>query len=431
MKSGLWPVGLAGLLLAAAYVALVMGGSDWDPTALLAQGVDAPAQLRYAEEILGRDVAARSDLGHDGKFFFILANDPLLLNPLNHAAYLDLPTYRAQRILYPLIAGGFGLLPAATTVWGLIVVNLIAAGLGSFVTAAIARLLGGSRWLGLAFVINSGTIGELDIGGGGVLALALAITGTWLFITRRESWAVLAMTGAVLARELMILCAVGLCIWLWFQAKRINLALLLAPALASLAWRTYAGWRLASLETSAQITEGLTRNLEIIPLRGALIASVHWFQDPLKLAWIISVVVLLVLFVRHAWHSRQAVAWIAWPFAVLPAFLSVHVWLEPYDLARSMAPVLLSYPLLLFAKSGLHDQLSSSNHSPTESEIPSPGRAAPNRYSHRAGSSPDGGVDASTGRLQPPLIDVRPGCGVQLVRTLELRTGELPSQQTR
>jgi hypothetical protein len=35
---------------------------------------------------------------------------------------------------------------------------------------------------------------------------------------------------------------------------------------------------------------------------------------------------------------------------LLSLFLSVLVWLEPYDIARAIAPVFLAYPLLLFAK---------------------------------------------------------------------------------
>ena len=69
-----------------------------EPSAFLAIGADSGAQRQYAERVLGHKVATRPDLGHDGRFFFILANDPFLLAATEHASFLDLPTYRAQRI---------------------------------------------------------------------------------------------------------------------------------------------------------------------------------------------------------------------------------------------------------------------------------------------------------------------------------------------
>ncbi|CAN5787103.1 hypothetical protein BH18ACT6_BH18ACT6_13330 [soil metagenome] len=350
MKSGLWPVGIVGGLIATCYVVLVMSGADWNPTVMLAEGVAAPAQLEYAERTLERPVATRAALGHDGKFFFILANDPWLLDPENHASFLDLPSYRSQRMLYPLLAGGFGLLTAIPTMWGLVVVNVIAAGLGSSATGGIARLLGASRWLGLVFVVSPGVIAELDISGAGTLALALALAGLWLLVKGRSAWAVTALTGAVLARETMILFAAGLCLWAWKARYSFRPALLGVPAAAAIGWRLYIGSRLSSIETTATTAEGLSRNFDLVPLRGVLDASAVWTQNQTKLLWVLCLVAMLALFARRAWRSLAGITWGAWPFALLSIFLSVVVWLEPFDIARAIAPIFIAYPLILFAK---------------------------------------------------------------------------------
>ncbi|CAN5321819.1 hypothetical protein BH18ACT5_BH18ACT5_16390 [soil metagenome] len=348
MKRGLWPVGVVGALIAAAYVSLVMSRAAWDPTVMLAEGVQAQPQLEYAEDMLGRKVAARPELGHDGRFFFILANDPFLLSPENHAVHLDLPTYRAQRILYPLLGGGFGLFGATATVWGLIAVNVLAAGFGSLAASAIGRMLGASRWLGLAFIINPGVIAELDIDGGGVVALALGLIGLYLLVRERQPWAVASLTSAVLARETMLLFVVGLVLWAWRTRKSFRPALLLIPAAAAIVWRLYSGNRLDSIEPDALQVEGLLRSFDLVPLRGALRGLDLWTGT--EVLWTLCLVAILLLFVRRAWKSRAAVAWGTWPFAILSLFLSVVVWLEPYDIARAIAPIFVAYPLLLFAK---------------------------------------------------------------------------------
>ncbi len=350
MKNGRWPVAVAGFAIAAAYVAIVMSGAGWQPSALLAVGVDSGLQRQYAERVLGDEIATRPELGHDGRFFFILANDPLLLQPLEHASFLDLPSYRAQRMLYPLLAGGFGLLPAGLTVWGLIVVNLLATGLGTYATAGVARAMGASRWLGLAFIINPGVIADLDIDGGGVVALALGMLGLVFLMQKRGAGAIVALTGAVLARETTLLFVGGIFLWEWFRRRSVRPALLVIPVLVAASWRAYIGTRLSGLETAALASEGFFRSFDVVPLQGLIEASAGWAGDPARLLWIVCLIAILLLFVRRAWQSRSALAWSVWPFALLAVFLSDLVWAEPYDIARAISPIFVAYPLLLFSR---------------------------------------------------------------------------------
>ena len=90
----------------------------------------------------------RGDLGHDGRFFFVQGNDPWVLEPEVNAVVLDRPLYRSQRMFYPLLAGGFGLFSPEGVVWGLLVVNVIAMGLGTWAVAVLAVEMGLSSWSG-------------------------------------------------------------------------------------------------------------------------------------------------------------------------------------------------------------------------------------------------------------------------------------------
>ena len=172
--------------------------SDWDPTAFTAFGDESTAITSYAEDLLGREVLTREFQGHDGKFFFVQSNDPWIIDPDENAQVLDRPLYRSQRMLYPVLAGGGGLFGPEAVVWAMLVVNLIAMGVGTWVTSQIAIEMGGSPWWGLAFALNLGFISEINIGGAGVVAAAAAFGAVLMFMRER------AAAGIAPGREVLL-----------------------------------------------------------------------------------------------------------------------------------------------------------------------------------------------------------------------------------
>jgi hypothetical protein len=111
---------------------------------------------RPGEAFVGREggsetiEALRDDalpgLGYDGQFFLYWA-----LDPREASAYIDIPTYRLSRVLYPLLArvlafGDPALVPAT-----LLLVNLGAVALGTLALAALLRRRGASPWWALLF----------------------------------------------------------------------------------------------------------------------------------------------------------------------------------------------------------------------------------------------------------------------------------------
>ena len=196
-------IALVGTGIAAALAVRLLVPHDWDPSAFIAFGKEATANLDYGRALLGDDVVVREQQGHDGKFFFVLANDPLILDSAADPALLDRPAYRAQRIGYPAIAGAFGTLPPEAIAWGLVIVNVVFLGLGTYATAGLAASYGASPWVGLAFPLSLGMISELYIDGAGIVAQALGVGGVWLADRRRWGWATAAFAAAALAREVL------------------------------------------------------------------------------------------------------------------------------------------------------------------------------------------------------------------------------------
>ena len=313
-----------------------------DPSIFLALGEEAPVQAEYARELLG-DVVLRPDLGHDGKFFFPQANDPWYLAPRAHAAVLDRPVYRAQRMLFPMLAGGFGLFPPRIVVWAMLVTNLLALGLGSLLAARLALLWGASPWLGLAVPLNIGLMFEFDIGGAGVVAYVFCLGGVHSLVTGREWAAAALLAGAVLSREVMLAFAIGVFVLYWVQGRRRSWWLVALPAVAVVAWNIYLRFRLAGIT-------GLGGGREIFaaPFAGLWQAFPFWIDRVDYLLLNGTLLLVMVAFTLRAVRGRLPLAWGALPFVALASILSVHVWREPFDLARALAPVFTATAFVFF-----------------------------------------------------------------------------------
>ncbi len=339
-----WHVGVAGLLIGvAAFLFSLFGSYGGDITGVLTIGDEWAGIEQHAEEELGHEVHTREGLGHDGAFFFLQALDPLYLEPDEHAAELFRPFYRAQRMLYPMIAGGGGLVPASWIPWTMVLANLIAFFLGTAGTARLAQRMGGSPWWGLAFALNVGILFELDISGAGVLALAAAIWGTVELEDDRPGRAVPWFVAAVLAREVMFLYLAGVILLRWRRSGSFPFGLALWPTLAAGAWAVYIRLR---LEPGDGVQEfGL-------PFRGLLRAVPRWLDSPVDLAIIVGLVVVMVGLVMRGVRQPSYVSWGALGFVLLAVLLSRQVWWRFFDITRATAPIITAYVLVAFAATG-------------------------------------------------------------------------------
>ena len=337
-------VGVLGLLVGVVYVVRIMVPNNMDPTIMLAFGADSPVQSTYARALVG-EITVRGDFGHDGQVFFIQANDPWFRDAGSHAVHMDRPIYRGQRMGYPTIASGLGLFPPGVVIWTLPLVNVLALGAGSLASSRLAQVFGGSTWLGLAFCLNLGVLSEVDISGGGAVALAFGVWGV-LAAEQGRMWpAAGALTGAALSRETMLASVVVLGWILWRRRVDLWWAVLVLPVLAVLLWGTYVRLRLSGLASTG------IREFASFPLAGPLDAFPFWRNEPLNLTMIAAFLAVCFAFTIRAVRSHQLLAWWALPSLLIASVLSVSVWRYPYDIARVLAPVFLAYPFLAFIDS--------------------------------------------------------------------------------
>lgn len=134
--------------------------------------------------------------GYDGQFAYQIA-----LDPAGAAAYLDVPAYRYQRILYPMAAWLIALGQPVAIPWTLILVNLIAIGVGTWATTQLLQKLRVNPWYALTYGLYGGQLLALRTDLNEPLAQALVQLAMLAWAGERRGWAVVAFSLAALGKE--------------------------------------------------------------------------------------------------------------------------------------------------------------------------------------------------------------------------------------
>lgn len=290
--------------------------------------------------------------GYDGQFYAQIALDPTLRDPSTIAA-LDVPSYRARRILVPataaVVAGG-------SPWWTLQVYALL--NVACWLTLAwVLRLalrnadwISFARWAGCLFsmgVLESVRLSLVDLPAALFLTLAIVAQDRGL-VLRSSIW--VALTN--LAKESSLLGAIALNLehLRWPFLSRRKLLSLLVATLPLIAWSLYILWRLPSpagttgqgnftwplLGVGLQIKTCLTEiaagnwdgrfTMGLFAIIGLGVqAGVLWRVRDFKSGW---------------WRVGAA-------YALLGLFLSSWVWSGYWAACRALLPMTLAFNLLL------------------------------------------------------------------------------------
>jgi hypothetical protein len=311
-----------------------------DASLYLSVGEDASVTRDFVQERLG-ETYEKPLLGHDGKFFFVQAQDPLILDPEPYREVLDRPVYRSQRVLYPLLAAPARVAGQWSLVWWMLGINVLSVVGGTYVTARVAERVGLSPWFGVAFTLNPGVWAEVNAGSAGALAWALAMAGILLYLEGRLAVTVALLGAAVLAREAMLLVVAGVAFHYWREHRRIPVALL-APLGAAIGWGLYVRARLG-----ADLWESESQEFGL-PLAGLVGAAREWITDSdmVRLAAGAIFVIILVRFVALALRIPHVLGWSVLGFAAIAPFFSRQVWYNVWDISRAVLPVATVFVLL-------------------------------------------------------------------------------------
>jgi hypothetical protein len=359
-------------LLGAAFAAIVVGHRVELP-----ERVDAvaPFEVGYHtgihEALLARGIPVGDDLsqyGYDGQWFLGQANDPLIRTDL--ATTFDYPRYRSIRVLLPaagwLLAGG----QPEVTPYALLVVQILAVGLGCAACARIISAYRRSPWWGATFAIIPGVWLGVAFVTAEPLGVALAALGLSLVMERRYGWAGLAFAASTLTKETYIAFAVGAAVYLaidshlrgrrWVRPA----AIMVTPAAAGL----FAWWLYVELTLPPDVNYGVLErfsppfvgwaDLFVTMVQGGYTGnypSSGVAQAVLSASFVVLLAaVVLALWLRQTLLAYLAIGWGAFGLiiagfllerftsaqrALAPAIFATAIFLLTVRLQRARAPV--------------------------------------------------------------------------------------------
>ena len=193
-------------LAAALYGGAILARHGGDPLAFAVLGT------RFAEG------DPHGTEGYDGQFAYQIALRLSAAGP-----YLDVPAYRYQRILYPLLARALALGNPAWIPWTLILVNGAALVASTWLMERLLEGYGASRWVALGLGLYSGQLLAFRLDLNEPLAVSLVLAALWTL--REERWlpSALLLALATLAKETSLTFVAGVGLWLLWT-RRLRLA---------------------------------------------------------------------------------------------------------------------------------------------------------------------------------------------------------------
>ena len=201
---------------------------------------------------------------YDGQFSYFLALDS---DPATVARHLDVPAYRYQRILYPLLIRLMTLANPQLIPWALVIFNIFAQAIGAGLMGVLLADFGAGRWYALVYGLWVGLVYAVRLAMPEALAYAL-VAGALLASQRgRETWAAVLYGLALFTKETTIL-FIGAHL-LWLAARREWPALFRLAALTLLPFGVFQ-WMLLRWFGRLGLGSGglLATPFEIIPYMG-------------------------------------------------------------------------------------------------------------------------------------------------------------------
>ena len=343
------------LLAASVFVLFRLESYGWNPTGFVHAGdrfvnvEDAPDDLIVRERAVG----------FDGTGFYRLALNPLTRDVYEHGIVLDLPAFRHQRILYPVVvwAVSGGGRPSAVG-WGLIAVNLASFAAIGWLGAALARRLGRSPWWGLALAAYPGFAVSLGLDTAEVLAAALGLAALLALERDRFVWASALFTGAMLTRETTLLFVIGITLArIAFRrpdARRIPAHVFMTPLLGYLVLQLVLWWWWGTLPLRQGSGVDIT-----FPLVGVLQAAPDWpSTSGAQAAFQYVLLAAIALFVFDAVRNLPSstapehVRIAAGCAVLLALLLSDDIWLHHWGFLRAFTELYLLGAMVLIGKAG-------------------------------------------------------------------------------
>jgi hypothetical protein len=171
------------------YLGIVLVQANSDPLDLVRIGT------RFSEG------ASPGTEGYDGQFIYYIARDS---DPATVAQHLDVPAYRYQRILLPLLAKVASIGQEDWLPWVIPLINIIAHIWAVFLLTKLLEIWKVNRWYALAYGLWVGALLGLRLDLPEPLAFSLVITAIWLDLKGKKVGSWLFFVLALFTKETSI-----------------------------------------------------------------------------------------------------------------------------------------------------------------------------------------------------------------------------------
>ncbi len=205
------------------------------------------------------NVTAGGATGYDGQFIYYIARDGQAAVP-----HLDNPPYRLQRILFPAIVRLFSWGNADLISWAMIVINILAIVLTTYILARWLNKQNLSPWYALMYSLYIGTFLAYSRDLTEPLAFCLIALGVILWLDGSYGRAAIFLALAPLAKEITLLFVFGIIASSLLQRKIKLASLALMTILPFVVWQGYLFTKLGAIPMV------VGPSLEHIPLNGIL-----------------------------------------------------------------------------------------------------------------------------------------------------------------
>ena len=342
-------VTIVAVALFGVFVVARLATLGWDESrfVLAGEGLSDPDRVPAGLYVL------RGSTGYDGQQFYRLALDPLTHKKVDRGIALDTPSYRQQRIAYPglaWLASGGG--RPANLSWALILINIIAIGVVGWVGGALAITLGRHAMWGSVFAFYPGFIVSVGRDLAEPLAAAFMLTGLLLVRRSRSTWAALALSAAILARETTAIVPLGLAMaWILTKFRSRSGARPAREFIVPLG--VFASWQLFLYARWKSLPFLSNKNATDLPFAGLGNQMRRYVSDHAYLA-LIEVALIAILFaaVLIAFRSDRVRSHERWAFLAAAAgatLLSASVWFDHAHYLRALTEFYLVGSLILLA----------------------------------------------------------------------------------
>jgi len=171
--------------------------------------------------------------GYDGQFVYYIARDGAAAIP-----FIDGPSLRYQRILFPLLGRAVSLGNAEVTPWALVILNVVILSIGAGLLAYLLGDFGAWPYFALVYSFWLGNIFAIRFDLTEPMCFALALGAIIAYRQERYRWTIFLLMLSTLTKELGLVIAAGLALHAAFERGKWRWSSLIfgGPLLLFLTW---------------------------------------------------------------------------------------------------------------------------------------------------------------------------------------------------